>query len=368
MKKFALRVLIISLPLLLFLIAFFTYKPHQVYSVLPVKDSISYHVYTYSDTVKNPLDYSTASLISVQKDSITFRYKLDSSEKSPFAGITLLPKTKKIFSIKKYDFFEIELYARYAKRPQILLGLTSDTSVDNRTIEKYIIKDLDLIRGQNIYKIPLEDFTTPSWWYINEGVSEKDIADISFSDLRLINIQNCQLIRNNLEDEITIKEIHFTKNTRWFYMLAILLAVAYYFIFYFLLLVRLPSKSQREKIEIHYTPVQMVNYSGLYLDKLVAHLSSHYDQPDLSLKSIQEAIGLSETKVSMLLKNAFQLTFKQYLNKLRITEAKRLLKDVNVPVSDIAYKVGYGHISHFNRVFKELEGMSPNDYRKTIIL
>jgi len=66
----------------------------------------------------------------------------------------------------------------------------------------------------------------------------------------------------------------------------------------------------------------------------------------------------------MILKKVSGLPFKQYLNRLRLEEAKRLLTQTDLQVSDIAYKVGYGNISHFNRVFKDHLGISPNDFRK----
>lgn len=365
MKKIGLRVLLLSLPILFFLVAFFLYKPHQVYTILPVKDSLAYNLYTYSDTIKQPVDYSTVSIVSAKKDSITFKYTLDTSNTAPFAGVTLLSKEHEFLFINTYDIIEIELYASRAKRPQILLGLAvADSSENKKILKKYSTKDLDLIQGKHIYQIPLKEFATPSWWYVNQGISEKDIADIAFTRLHMINIQNCQLIARNTEDEITIKQIRFIKDIRLFYLASLIIAVGYYALLYFFIVFYRRPAQTTEKIEIHYTPIEMINHSELDLDKLVSYISSHYDNSELSLKMIQEGTGLSENKISQLLKNAYQLSFKQYLNQLRLTEAKRLLKDVNVPVSDIAYRVGYGHISHFNRVFKEHEGMSPNDYRK----
>ncbi len=365
MKENRLRVVLFCLPVLFFLVTFFLYQPHKVYTILPVKDTASFNVYTYSDSIKNAAHYSSSYLVAKDHDSITFRYKLDSANAAPFAGITILSKTHEFLFIDRYDFFEIEIEAFKGKRPQILFGLTADEKINGKgAIEKYMTKDLDLVQGQNRYKISLDEFATPSWWYVDQGISEKDIAGIAFTRLHMINIQNCQLMQRNTEDRITIKQIRFLKDTRWFYIISVLLAVGYYLLYYFFLVFRARPEKTTEKIEIRYTPIEMVNQSDLDLDKLVAYISSNYSNPELSLKMIQQGTGLSETKVSYLLKSAYQLSFKQYLNQLRLTEAKRLLKDVNVPVSDIAYRVGYGHISHFNRVFKEHEGMSPNDFRK----
>jgi AraC-like DNA-binding protein len=85
------------------------------------------------------------------------------------------------------------------------------------------------------------------------------------------------------------------------------------------------------------------------------------------LETVQKEIGISETKLSAILKENTDMSFKRYLNHIRTEEAKRLLRETDRQVMDIAYKVGYGNISHFNRVFKEAENCSPNEYRKTSI-
>ena len=58
------------------------------------------------------------------------------------------------------------------------------------------------------------------------------------------------------------------------------------------------------------------------------------------------------------------MTFKQYLNKIRLSEAKRLLKETDRQIADIAYHVGYKNVTHFHRIFKQNEKISPNEYRK----
>lgn len=52
-----------------------------------------------------------------------------------------------------------------------------------------------------------------------------------------------------------------------------------------------------------------------------------------------------------------------FLKKFRISHAKRLLKGTDKKIYEIAQDVGYADPKYFNRVFKELEGVSPGDYR-----
>ncbi len=60
----------------------------------------------------------------------------------------------------------------------------------------------------------------------------------------------------------------------------------------------------------------------------------------------------------------FSMNFKQYLNTVRITEAKRLLIDTDHQIVTIAHSVGYNNIPHFNRTFKQVATVSPKVYRQ----
>jgi AraC-like DNA-binding protein len=58
------------------------------------------------------------------------------------------------------------------------------------------------------------------------------------------------------------------------------------------------------------------------------------------------------------------MTFTRYLNKLRLTEAARMLTDkTGQPIADIAYSVGYANPSYFNKRFKEEYGCTPMAFR-----
>jgi AraC-like DNA-binding protein len=57
-------------------------------------------------------------------------------------------------------------------------------------------------------------------------------------------------------------------------------------------------------------------------------------------------------------------TFTGYLNKLRLTEAARLLADKpEASIAEIAYSVGYKNVSYFNKLFKEDYGCTPKIFR-----
>lgn len=67
--------------------------------------------------------------------------------------------------------------------------------------------------------------------------------------------------------------------------------------------------------------------------------------------------------LSKLFKNSMGMNLREYINQLRIEEAKRLLISTSMSVSEIASYVGYFNISYFSTVFHKIVGVSPFDWR-----
>ena len=136
------------------------------------------------------------------------------------------------------------------------------------------------------------------------------------------------------------------------------------FLFYVVLFIL--WKFKREKIKYIFMPIEMTKMSGKmpkYQAEILTYIGSNYQNPDLRLHDVSMHIGLSEDATSDVLKKYSQKTFRQYLNHIRMEEAKRLLKETNLQIAEIAFKVGYNNIQHFNRVFKEYTDSSPKNFR-----
>lgn len=98
--------------------------------------------------------------------------------------------------------------------------------------------------------------------------------------------------------------------------------------------------------------------------KVVAFLAGHYARPELDLARTARETGLSEAAVSAAVKEATGEGFRQHLGRLRLTEAARLVRTSKLQMTEIAFRVGYGNVSHFNRQFRELWGCSPSEMRQ----
>ncbi len=88
---------------------------------------------------------------------------------------------------------------------------------------------------------------------------------------------------------------------------------------------------------------------------------------DLSLAQVARAVNTSTFYFCKLFKKATGLNFTAYLSRVRIEKAKNLLLNPNLRVSEIAFEVGFQSLTHFNRVFKNITGQSPTEYRSQLM-
>jgi len=93
-------------------------------------------------------------------------------------------------------------------------------------------------------------------------------------------------------------------------------------------------------------------------------IATNYTDPELDLENVVAGTGANRNKVNDLLKSELGMTFTGYLNKLRLTEAARLLTEKGAAtVAEVAYSVGYANVSYFNKLFKEEYGCTPKAFR-----
>jgi len=86
-------------------------------------------------------------------------------------------------------------------------------------------------------------------------------------------------------------------------------------------------------------------------------------QQRIDLETVAGRTLLSPNYFCEVFKAETGVTFTEYVTKVRMAEAKRLLRDTNLSVSEISRKVGYESIHYFSRLFKEREGLSPSEFR-----
>ncbi len=94
------------------------------------------------------------------------------------------------------------------------------------------------------------------------------------------------------------------------------------------------------------------------------YINTHYSQR-ITLRETAEIAGLSPKYLSSIFKKDTGSSFTEYINNLRINEAKCLLSTTTLTVFDIALSTGFEDQSYFTKVFKKATHLTPLQYRKT---
>ena len=100
------------------------------------------------------------------------------------------------------------------------------------------------------------------------------------------------------------------------------------------------------------------------LKRAEAYIVKNYAR-GLTLGQVAAQAGMAPTYFSRVFKQELGCTFIQYLTRIRLQEAKRLLSTTTLPVAEIAYAVGYHGPNYLTGVFKAVEGITPGTYRRT---
>jgi two-component system, response regulator YesN len=110
------------------------------------------------------------------------------------------------------------------------------------------------------------------------------------------------------------------------------------------------------------TRAQSARQSGLSA-RAAAYLEGRFPE-QISLTDLAEELHVSPFYLSHVFRQSIGLSFSEYLTRVRINEAKRLLTATGLPVGEIAARVGYREANYFGRVFKKATGLTPLAWRK----
>lgn len=102
------------------------------------------------------------------------------------------------------------------------------------------------------------------------------------------------------------------------------------------------------------------------LTLIYEYVQENYHQ-DISLQTLSEKYHFSYSYLSTIFTEKYGINFTKYLKKVRINQAKLLLKESNLSLSDIGQQTGFTELGYFSRVFKEETGLTPSQYRKGIL-
>ncbi|HYH05159.1 MAG TPA: helix-turn-helix transcriptional regulator, partial [Bacillota bacterium] len=299
---------------------------------------------------------------------LRYRLKKGYSEPKVFFSISLAPAEKPV-DLSDFDSVSLHFKEATPKRFFIFIktflpGISQFDPQQAVTLRhnQYI---LQLKPNCRHYTIKLKDFITPSWWTQMVKLQRELLPPETFCkavafDLHFLRVSSDY--RLNKPEKIVIDRISFHRKPSFFCYL--ILAMALIYVGWLVKALISWRRSKNQPLFLQGKNLTVTSYREKELSQVKEFIEANYGSAEISTRMVAEQLGLSPARVIELLKDEYQLTFKQLINKLRITEAKRLLKDTDLPIIEIAFNLGFNNASYFNKLFKQYEDMTPSEYRE----
>ncbi|SHL97119.1 AraC family transcriptional regulator [Chitinophaga sp. CF418] len=110
------------------------------------------------------------------------------------------------------------------------------------------------------------------------------------------------------------------------------------------------------------TPLQTLNVNDIKMVyKIKDQILSNIDAPPI-IAELVKISGMSESKLKRVFKQIFGNSIFNYYQSFRMKEAAYLIKEGNLSVSEVGYRLGFSNLSHFTRLFETHIGMKPKKY------
>lgn len=374
--KKALLTLIALLVVDALLAVFFVYRTFPTQTLLPAHSGGNqWHFGTYSDVATGGA--SSVRLHDTSRDRLRFDFKLADAAAYPFVAADMVVDNDKGQQIHEdwSKFRTITFVAKCAPATSLMFEVsTFDEKVSKpgrfetyrppRTYfscsEQGVPVTLDLAR-----------LVIPEWWFptvkedlARQGYKLDKVAKIMFG--------TSTATPRNVDAYIEISELTLHgRDYRYLAALAVMILGGWvaFGVWFFLaharaLLASVDSKMKTNLPLVAYRQLTLEPYKDKEKASVLRYIASAYTDPKLDLEAVVEATGANRYKINEVLKSELGMTFTSYVNKLRLTEASRLLAEKSsAAVSEIAYLVGYANVPYFNKLFKEEFGCTPKSFR-----
>ena len=107
---------------------------------------------------------------------------------------------------------------------------------------------------------------------------------------------------------------------------------------------------------------QQLHSESRVIKRAKRYVLEHFRDENLDLQEISDFVGITKNHLSHQFSKECHEKLRDYIHRVRIEEAKKLLLTTGMKVYEVCYEVGYKNVESFSRMFKKLTGISPNKY------
>ena len=102
------------------------------------------------------------------------------------------------------------------------------------------------------------------------------------------------------------------------------------------------------------------------IESIYQYVQDNY-QESITLETIASVANMTVPSFCRYFKKQTNLTFTQFVNEFRIKQACHLLRKPELTILAVSQESGFNNLSHFNKLFKEITGLTPSDYREDLL-
>ena len=359
------------------LAAFCIYRSQPTYTLSPVlRDGVRWVTEPATDA-EDQQGTSAVQLRASGADALVYDFRLTKVAPYPFAGIRIraLDANGKPAMINLSNFDTVTFVARCTPADPLQFSLSSFDDRISKPGDFLTYRSPGTFFSCNEHGVPvsvdLRRMTIPHWWY---GLMKVDVTSQGYSldKVGKLSFGTTSQSPYNIDSHVEISNMVLHGHDHR-YIAALVIFVLAGFILFTIWFFRMHARTLAASLNAQMKKdLPLVAYRQLtaepYRDQekatVLKFIATNYTNPELDLESVVVGTGANRNKVNDMLKSELGMTFTGYLNKLRLTEAARLLTEKGAAtVAEVAYSVGYANVSYFNKLFKEEYGCTPKAFR-----
>jgi AraC-like DNA-binding protein len=352
------------------------YKSYPSAELMPPgRHGVNWRITTSTDVKEGGT--STIHVLGSGQQSLRFDFRLTKATAYPFVSADMLLEDEDgnvtPLNLSKYN--TISFVARCSPANSLLFAMP--------TFDEHISKPGNFLtypspvtffscneKGTPV-SLDLTRLTIPQWWY---DVLQLDLSNQSYTldhvAKFVFGISQHSPRERDSQVEISQLTLH-GRDFRYLVWLAVILVAscAIFAIWFFrgharALAASLDVKVRKDLPLVAYRELTLEPFKDKEKAAVLRFIATNYTNPELDLESVTAGTGANRNKVNEVLKAELGMTFTAYVKKLRLTESARLLtENPAATIAEVAYSVGYGNVSYFNKLFKEEYGCTPKVFK-----
>jgi len=117
---------------------------------------------------------------------------------------------------------------------------------------------------------------------------------------------------------------------------------------------------------LSFTQKENTNHPDEVILQAQLWMQNNLNKSTLNIQQVADLFGMSQRNFTRRFRQATNTTPLKYVQKQRLSQAKELLQNSNLSISEIAYRVGYIDVSYFTKLFKTFFSVTPKQHRTQV--